>query len=89
MSKRFDDAFTQRNNRFVGDDLTDEELDELWEVFGGDGGKGTYMRGWWDDKPHQIAYRLLCRLTRAQKTIADNQTIQMNLEHYLSITRKS
>jgi len=51
---------------WIGDDLDDEDLDNLWEhLSGGDPAEDSTMPGWWDDKPHQIAYRLLLRLTRA------------------------
>lgn len=53
----------------IGDDLTEEMLDELWDMWdmwAGYGDRSFYMGSWWDDKPHQIAYRLLLRLTRAE-----------------------
>jgi hypothetical protein len=49
---------------FIGDDLTDEQLDQLWDYFVN--GKTNQMSDWWQDKPHQIGYRLLLRLTRAE-----------------------
>lgn len=51
---------------WIGDDLSDSDLDDLWNVFAGDSRKGTYMSSWWADKKHQIAYRLVLRLTRAE-----------------------
>lgn len=55
----------------IGDDLSPEMLDDLWEVLGGGGNYDTYTGQWWDDKPHQIAYRLLLRLTRAEAKLAE------------------
>jgi hypothetical protein len=52
-------------NKLIGNDLEDEVLDSLWEHFAGEG-----CNGWWDDKPHQIGYRLLLRLTRAEAKLA-------------------
>lgn len=49
---------------YIGDDLDEEALNDLWAAFA-DGTRST-MSGWWADKPHQIAYRLLLRLTRAE-----------------------
>jgi hypothetical protein len=49
---------------FIGDDLTDEQLDQLWDYF--INGKTNQMSNWWQDKPHQIGYRLLLRLARAE-----------------------
>lgn len=64
------DAHTPRDGgRLVGDDLTDAELDALHAVLVGDAVVTDAERaaaGWWEDKPHQVAYRLLCRLTRAE-----------------------
>jgi hypothetical protein len=52
--------------RNVGDDLTDAQLDDLWNVLV-NGATDSYMARWWADKKHQIAYRLLMRLTRAER----------------------
>jgi len=55
-------------DRYIGDDLSAGDLDALWAVFAGSGGPDpdSSIPGWWEDKPHQIAYRLLLRLTRAE-----------------------
>lgn len=52
---------------FVGDDLTEEQLDELYRAVME--GEKNHMGSWWEDKPHQILYRLLSRLTRAEDKI--------------------
>lgn len=70
---RHDDAYTPRKvegrDHFVGDDLSGVSLDELWECLSGLGDGGT-MGSWWRDKSHQIGYRLLLRLTRAEDAVA-------------------
>ena len=56
--------------KLIGDDLGPEQLDELWTVFVGVPDENADMVYWWRDKPHQIAYRLLLRLTRAEAELA-------------------
>ena len=48
----------------IGDELTDEDLVEFWRYFYGE--TNSDMARWWSDKPHQIAWRLLMRLVRAE-----------------------
>lgn len=52
-------------DQLIGDDLSDEMLDDLWAMIA-EGKRDTYMASWWEDKPHQIMYRLLLRLTRSE-----------------------
>jgi len=67
MSKRIDDAFLlDPFGNFVGDDLTDEHLDDLYECVAlgeSEPGEASY---WFRDKSHQILRRLLVRLARAE-----------------------
>lgn len=66
---RREDAFDLSSGDYVGDDLTDQDLNDLWAHFSGDPDlvhPDSVMVGWWEDKPHQIVRRLLCRLTRAE-----------------------
>ena len=53
----------------IGNDLSEEDLDNLWSYLVGD----SRHHGWWEDKPHQITYRLLLRLTRAEAELKDLQ----------------
>ncbi|MEZ4454194.1 MAG: hypothetical protein R3B09_32365 [Nannocystaceae bacterium] len=48
----------------IGDDLTDSQLDDLWRGIVDGADSDTWA--WFQDKPHQVAYRLLLRLTRAE-----------------------
>ena len=59
--------------KLIGDDLSDEDIDNLWAMWAGEDGPDpdSIMPGWWDDKPHQIAYRLVLRLTRAEARVAE------------------
>jgi hypothetical protein len=52
-------------NKYIGDDLSESDLDDLWSMIA-DGDSDSLMASWWADKPHQIMYRLLLRLTRAE-----------------------
>ena len=72
MSKRTENAFEPNGERLVGDDLTEEALDDLYNavILGADIGGGPGYHGWWDDKPHQILNRLLLRLARAEHSEA-------------------
>ena len=54
--------------KFIGNDLTDDQLDDLWRMIA-EGNRDTDMADWWEDKPHQIMYRLLLRLTRAEAAL--------------------
>lgn len=63
------DAYRDPHGRgFIGDELTEGDLDSLWCVIAGhdDPNPDTSMRDWWDDKANQLAYRLILRLTRAE-----------------------
>lgn len=56
----------------IGDDLSPQDLDDLWAVLTGRPevlSTEDIMSGWWADKPHQLAYRLLLRLTRAEDAL--------------------
>jgi len=53
----------------IGADLTPERLDALWSFLTG-GPEESEIAEWWQDKPHQLAYRLLLRLTRAEADLA-------------------
>jgi hypothetical protein len=52
--------------RYIGDDLSAADLDALWGIFAGEPDPESFIPGWWEDKPHQLAYRLVLRLTRAE-----------------------
>jgi len=58
-------------HHYIGDDLSDDDLDALWAVFAGNEppDPNNFTPGWWEDKPHQLAYRLLLRLTRAEAAL--------------------
>lgn len=65
---RLTDAYresAQSTDGLIGNDLTPSMLDELWRLFTGSHPRST-VASWWADKPHQIGYRLLLRLTRAE-----------------------
>lgn len=64
---------------FIGDDLSEQALDDFWRIFAGDTEPYSDMAYWWDDKPHQIAYRLVLRLTRAE---LENAKLRARLEEY-------
>lgn len=68
MSDRHLDAQRLTNQHAkIGDDLTPERLDLLWDYLTCESPEGAdEMAAWFADKPHQIAYRLLLRLTRAE-----------------------
>lgn len=51
-------------SHYVGDDITEESLDELWRYI--TEGEDNNMAQWMQDKPQQVVYRLLLRLTRAE-----------------------
>lgn len=51
----------------IGDDMAESDLDNLWAAL--TGRWESDMSAWWEDKPHQIAYRLLLRLTRAENAL--------------------
>lgn len=65
LSREEDSTTNATNGTLVGDDLSSDDLDALWAFLVGEPEKGL-MADWWNDKPHQIAYRLLLRLTRAE-----------------------
>lgn len=75
--KRLKDAHRRSGcdpRRNIGDELTETDLDDLWvELSGALSSRDEYtsMGRWWRDKPHQIGYRLLLRLTRAEERIAE------------------
>lgn len=56
--------------KYIGEDLSESDLDDLWSHFAGEH-SDTNAAYWWTDKPHQIGYRLLLRLTRAEGRIAE------------------
>jgi hypothetical protein len=54
-------------HKYIGDDLSDSDLDDLWFMFSiSDTNPGSRIPSWWKDKSHQIALRLLLRLTRVE-----------------------
>jgi len=59
-----------RYDRLIGDDLSDADLVEFWRYFHGE---ENDMSRWWSDKPHQIAWRLLMRLVRAEAALHANK----------------
>jgi len=65
-----DEAHTSPDGKtnLIGDDLTEDELIELWQYFHGE---ENSMSRWWRDKPHQIAWRLLMRLVRAETALRE------------------
>lgn len=69
-NKRSRDAFRiGTNRRPIGDDLTPEDLDDIWAVLTGrteEIPSDSRIPGWYGDKPHQIFYRMICRLSRAE-----------------------
>lgn len=72
MTRHTDAHDPRTGGHLVGDDLTPEMLDGLHDILTGSAERtdaGCEMEGWWTDKPHQIAYRLLCRLTRAEAAV--------------------
>ena len=50
----------------VGSDLSQRDLDDLYDAVVCGEEAETMMKGWWEDKPHQILHRLIIRLTRAE-----------------------
>ncbi len=87
MSLRKDNAFIPPHkhdpNYLVGNDLTEEMLDELYDSWYGNQPKDhpNHMKWWWADKPHQIAHRLLMRLTRAETRIKELEAELKALKH--------
>jgi hypothetical protein len=70
MSKLIKDAYRQTDRQtYIGDDLGDSQLSDLHSYFTGER-QESYMSSWWEDKAHQIGYRLLLRLTRAENELA-------------------
>jgi len=63
----FDKYRASDYNTFIGDDLDETDLDRLWGHFALSDG----YYGWWEDKPHQIAYRLVLRLTRVENELRE------------------
>jgi hypothetical protein len=56
--------------KYIGEDLSAEDLENLWRKLAGHPlGDESLIARWWDDKPHQIAYRLLLRLKRADEAL--------------------
>jgi len=53
-------------NPHVGDDLTERDLDDLYDAVIRGVRRDSLMAEWWWDKPHQLLNRLLLRLTRAE-----------------------
>lgn len=72
-TSRHDDCYRDEDpaQGLIGDDLTDEDLDELWCLLTGseDVNLDSEIVKWYQDKPHQVVYRLLLRLTRAEHTV--------------------
>ena len=59
-------------HQLIGDDLSKADLDNLWATLSGsDPDPDSLIPSWWADKPHQLAYRLILRLTRAEAQLAD------------------
>jgi len=59
----------------IGEDLGTEDLEALWRKLAGHPlGDAHPIAAWWDDKPHQIAYRLLLRLHRAERRLLQAET---------------
>lgn len=52
--------------KYIGEDLSEEALTSLWSHFAGEG-----LDSWWENKPHQLGYRLLLRLVRAENRIKE------------------
>lgn len=65
---------------YIGNDLREEDLDNLWAIWAGSPDPDSIMPGWWEDKPHQIAYRLILRLTRAEVANAEMVDMLTSLE---------
>lgn len=64
---RYQDAYRKNDHgEYIGEDLSKEDLDALHAYVMGEKVESR-MEGWWQDKKHQILYRLLLRLTRAEK----------------------
>ncbi len=57
-------------SQFIGDDLTDSDLDDLW-AFASRGEKKSVIANWIADKPHQVWYRMILRLTRAEARLKE------------------
>jgi DNA repair exonuclease SbcCD ATPase subunit len=59
----------------IGEDLGAEDLEALWRKLAGHPlGDNHLIAAWWEDKPHQIAYRLLLRLNRAERRLRLRQS---------------
>lgn len=76
MSKntRQADAFRPSESNegfFIGDDLTEADLDALWRHICDEPLKNeeSFVPAWWDDKSHQVGMRLILRLTRAEERL--------------------
>ena len=55
----------------AGEDLTEEDLDDLYDSVCLGDRTPTLMACWWRDKPEQILHRILSRMTRAERTLAE------------------
>lgn len=58
---------------WIGNDLSAQDLDDLWAHVAGYSERVSpdgLVVGWYKDKPHQVIYRLLLRLTRAEAELA-------------------
>jgi hypothetical protein len=72
MSNRIDNAFSpvsvpDSTRPFIGDDLSEKDLDDLYDYFVmGNRKLVAPVVSWYLDKPHQVINRLLSRLTRAE-----------------------
>jgi len=62
------DRLPDVTHEFIGDDLTSKELDGYWDHFC-NGNKQSAISDWLDDKPHQVHYRMINRLTRVEEEL--------------------
>lgn len=77
---RAEGALAGHVHPYIGDDLGEEDLDNLWAIWADTPDPDSIMPGWWSDKPHQLAYRLILRLTRAEVRNAEMVDILKGLE---------
>jgi hypothetical protein len=78
VSNRYANRYTntRNGNDYIGDDLTEKDLDILYDVcilgepIGMTGDPHGVVSAW-HDKPHRILHRLLMRLTRAEEEMKE------------------
>jgi phage gp46-like protein len=75
MEDLINDAYrTNAHDDLIGEDLTEEALIDLHLYFTGKEGDSP-TAAWWEDKAHQLGYRLLLRLIRAEAELKALKTL--------------